>query len=486
MPILPLKKPNLKIFKFLHKNKKETIHHAVRISFWFTLGIFIGLFFFTSFLYLTYRSNYSDKIYEGVYVNGIDFGGKNKKEVQIHFAKKNTEIKKSSFTLVHEDSIATISAKQIDFGYDEKLMEEQAFIIGRSGNILSDMSMVLQSYLGGIHLPPAVKYKEEELNKSISPLSEKINIEPVEGLFNFENGRVVAFKLSKNGKRVAVDDLKNEILEKMNQSAVSDKPQMFTIEIPIEILEPKISTEKINNYGIKELIAEGRSQFAGSIENRAYNINLAANRINGTLIAPGETFSFLKTVGDINSLTGYKQAYVISGGKTILGDGGGVCQVSTTLFRAAINAGLPIVERNQHAYRVGYYEQDSQPGVDAAIYSPGVDLKFKNDTGKHILIQAFPDLVNYTLSFQLFGTKDGREVIVNDPVILSTSPAPPAEYIDDPNLPKGQVKQIDFSAAGANVYFTRTVKKDGKIIADDKFVSNYRPWKAVYMRGTKE
>lgn len=463
-------------------NKKRML----RMTFWFFLGIMLGFFFFVSFLYITYRANNANKVYEGVFVNGTDFGGKTREDVRAHFIKRNKELEKTTFSLKAEDVSATISAKQIGFAYDEKLIADQAYSVGRSDDILSNMSMTLQAYINGVQLPAAIHYQEAKLDSLIKPLSAALNIEPVEGLFTFENNRVAAFKLSKNGRKVDEKTLKQTIVSEMKQVAVAERPQTINIKIPIVVQEPKISTEKINNYGIRELIAEGTSQFVGSIPNRAFNINLAASRVNGALVKPGDVFSFNNTVGNISSLSGYKQAYVISGGKTILGDGGGVCQVSTTLFRAVVNAGLPIIERNQHAYRVGYYEQDSGPGVDAAIYSPGVDFKFKNDTGKHILIQAIPDMTNYTLAFQLYGTKDDREVIVNKPVILSQSPAPEPEYIDDPNLPKGEVKQVDFAAGGANVFFTRVVKKDGKVLYNDKFVSNYRPWKAVYMRGTKE
>jgi vancomycin resistance protein YoaR len=207
--------------------------------------------------------------------------------------------------------------------------------------------------------------------------------------------------------------------------------------------------------------------------------------LNGIIIKPGEVFSFDQAVGDISSLSGYKQAYVIENGKTVLGDGGGVCQVSTTLFRAALNAGLPIVERHQHAYRVGYYEEDSGPGIDAAIYSPTVDLKFKNDTGHALLIQTYLDFNAQRLTFALFGTKDAnRQVAITTPVVLSQTPAPPPLYQDDPTLPKGQIKQVDFSADGADVYFTRTVTENGKVSIYDKFASEYKPWQAVYLRGT--
>ena len=237
--------------------------------------------------------------------------------------------------------------------------------------------------------------------------------------------------------------------------------------------------------GIKELIGVGHSLFYHSIQSRIFNINLAASRLNGVLVAPDEVFSFDKALGDVSAFTGYQQAYVIQNGRTVLGDGGGVCQVSTTFFRALLNAGLQIVERHAHAYRVGYYEQDSPPGIDATIFVPSVDLKFKNDTGHYILIQSQVDLDNLALTFELYGTKDGRQVTMTTPVVTSQTPPPPDLYQDDPTLPKGEIKQTDFTAWGANVYFTRTVTKNGKVIIYDKFVSNYQPWQAVYLRGTK-
>lgn len=455
-----------------------------KISLWFSLGIIIGFIFLISFLYIGYKQSHKNTVYDGVIVDNIDFGGKTKDEVKTYFAKKNKVFDKTIFTLTSPSRIATASANQIGYGFDENLIAQQAFSVGRSDNIISDMSIILQAYIDGVSLTPAIHYKEDMLNKVISPFSKEIDIKPVDALFKFDGNRVVTFKPSSDGKAVDKDKLKSKILSDLQSVAKSGESKNLNIDVPIINVSPKITTEKVNNMGIKELIAEGTSLFAHSIENRIYNVNLAASRINGVLIKPGETFSFAKAVGDVSSLTGYKQAYVIENGKTVLGDGGGVCQVSTTLFRAALNAGLPITERHQHAYRVGYYEEDSPPGIDAAVYVPSVDLKFKNDTDHYILIQTIIDLEELRLTFQLFGTKDNREITINKPVIVSQSPAPEAEYQDDPTLPKGQIKQVDFSAGGMNVYFTRTVKKDGKEIANDKFVSNYRPWKAIYLRGT--
>jgi hypothetical protein len=124
-------------------------------------------------------------------------------------------------------------------------------------------------------------------------------------------------------------------------------------------------------------------------------------------------------------------------------------------------------------------------GLDATIFVPSVDLKFKNDTGHYILVQSEIDLDNYSLSFYFYGTKDGRISNVTKPVITSQTAPPPPLYTDDPNLPVGQIQQTDFEAWGANVYFTRTVTKNNKVIISDKFSSHYQPWQAVYLRGTK-
>jgi len=235
--------------------------------------------------------------------------------------------------------------------------------------------------------------------------------------------------------------------------------------------------------GIKELLGEGESWFHHSIPGRVYNINLSASKIHGTLVAPGEVFSFVKTVGNIDAAHGYQPSYVIQNGRTVLGDGGGVCQTSTTLFRAVLASGLDIIERNAHAYRVSYYEENYDVGVDATIFSPTVDFKFKNDTENYILIQKNIDLANYYLNFKIFGTSDGRKATISKSKIWSQTPPPPDLYQDDPTLAPGVIKQVDWKAWGAKVSFDWKVEKDGQILHQQTFYSNYRPWQAVYLRG---
>ncbi len=465
--------------------KKSVVKRIGKSIFWFTLGGILGLFFFISFVYILYQNAHKDQVYDGVLVNGIDFGGKSEQEVKAYFLEKNKKIQDTTFTLTSPQATATISAAELQFGYDADLLAMQAMSIGRSDDLLSNMSLILQAYVQNVQLAPAYKYSEQNLDATFATLKEKVDIKPVDPLFNFENNRVVSFRLGSDGKAVDEDTLAEVILSQSRSALLSEKPQTVTIAVPIRSVPSAVAEDRAKDLGIKEKVGEGTSRFIGSIENRIFNISLAATRLNGTIIKPGEVFSFNKAVGDISVFNGYRQAYVISGGKTVLGDGGGVCQVSTTLFRAALDAGLPIVERNPHAYRVSYYEAESGPGIDAAIYTPNVDLKFKNDTPKSLLIQTYIDLETQRLTFALYGTPDDREVSISKPVVVSESPAPEPAYQDDPNLPKGEVKQVDFAAPGANVYFTRTVTKDGET-KTDKFASNYRPWQAVYLRGTKE
>ncbi len=298
----------------------------------------------------------------------------------------------------------------------------------------------------------------------------KFNIDPT-------TLKVSQFQPAKDGKALDINQTATLISHALTGQGSRD------INLPVVVTHPKVTASSASDFGIKELIGEGVSHFADSIDNRIYNIDLAASRINGTLIAPGDVFSFNKAVGDISAASGYRQAYVIQSGRTVLGDGGGVCQVSTTVFRAALNTGLPIVARTAHAYRVGYYEQDSGPGLDATVFAPSVDLKFKNDTPGYILVQAHAE--GTVLYVDIYGTSDGRQVTVGKPVILSQTPPLPDVHQDDPTLPKGTVKQVDWSAWGAKVYFTRTVTRNGQTLISETFKSNYQPWAAVYLVGTK-
>lgn len=331
-------------------------------------------------------------------------------------------------------------------------------------------------------LKPKGEYWEEEVVKITTTVSEKVNRNSQDSIFNFSGGKVVEFTPSKEGIEVDTKFLANSITNALKNLEKGEEE--ITIEIPVNKTSPSVTNKEVNDLGINTLIGRGTSRYRGSISSRIYNIGLSSSKFNGVLIKPGETFSFNNTVGEIDALTGYKQAYVIQDGATVLGDGGGVCQVSTTLFRAALDAGLPIVDRRAHSYRVGYYEQDGPVGYDATIYVPTTDFKFKNDTPKHLLIQTLFDPGSRSLVFEIYGTDDGRSVSVSKPVVWDVTAPPEDLYIDDPTKPVGEIEQIDYKAWGAKAKFDYFVERDGEILQDRTFYSTYRPWQAKFLRGT--
>jgi len=326
---------------------------------------------------------------------------------------------------------------------------------------------------------------EEKIKEEVAILAQKTNAEPQNALFEFKDNRVTVFKPSRPGRKLKEEETFSLIKENLEKLAQNGEKSL-SLELPIFLEPPLVTTENVNNLGIRELLGEGVSYFRGSAAGRVHNITLASSKLNGLLLGPGETFSFNAALGEVSAATGYQPAYIIKGGRTILGDGGGVCQVSTTFFRAALNAGLPILERQAHAYRVSYYEQESFAGLDATVYSPKPDLKIQNDTPAHILIQTrvFPQ--EFKLVFQLYGTADGRQATITNPRLWDQVAPPPPLYIDDPTLPKDEVRQVESPVWGAKAAFDWKVVRDGQILQERTFYSAYQPWQAVYLKGTKE
>lgn len=326
-------------------------------------------------------------------------------------------------------------------------------------------------------------YESGEIEQLITSFSTNIERDPQNPVFVFTDNVVQEFTPAKNGVKVVKDQFQNQIVESLEKLETTEETIALVNPEVVET-KPQYQTSEVNNLGIKELLGKGTSKFVGSIPSRIHNVNLAASKFNGIIIAPGDTLSFNNVLGDVSSATGYQQAYIIKEGATVLGDGGGVCQVSTTFFRAALKAGLPIIERRAHAYRVGYYEQDSPPGLDATVYSPSPDLKIKNDTPAHLLIQTRTNTQAKTLTFEIYGTSDGRVATTTKPTVKDVSAPPEDLYTDDPTLPTGQVKQIDWKAWGAKVSFKYTVTRGGETIYEKTFNSTYQPWQAKYLRGT--
>jgi vancomycin resistance protein YoaR len=448
------------------------------------IALIIAIIIILTAYIVAFERQYHNRVYPNVIISGQPVGGKTIEEIRAQLEEKNTPLSVLSLQLSSPETVATIPATLLQARYDTHLAAVQAFSIGRSGSFLSQFR---ERYLRGyVALPLTITWKQEEVSKIIDSVKPMIE-QPVEdALFTFEQGKVTAFKPSHPGRVIDEKQLTSRI-EATIETFDPQESDPIVIHIPTKTIDPSVTTEKINTLGIKERIGHGYSEFSGSIPGRIHNVALASSRINGVLIPPGALFSFNQTVGDISAATGYQSAYIIKDGRTVLGDGGGVCQVSTTLFRAAMDAGLPIVERHEHSYRVHYYEEGGfKPGLDATVFSPSDDFKFYNNTAGHILIQTSVDTENLTATFDLYGTSDGRKSEIYDHQIYGESAPPAPLYQDDPTLPVGVVKQVDFSSWGAHAVFKYKVTRGSETLTEQTFTSNYRPWQAVYLRGTKQ
>lgn len=236
--------------------------------------------------------------------------------------------------------------------------------------------------------------------------------------------------------------------------------------------------------GITENVVAVSTYFAGSSAGRIQNIATASSAFHGLLIAPGETLSMAEVLGDISLETGYAEALIILGNRTIQGVGGGVCQVSTTLFRAAFFGGYQIDERHPHAYLVGYYQQGPHspgPGLDATVFAPLVDFRFTNDSPYWLLMETY--IYGNQLLWKFYSTSDGRQVDWTSSGPMNVVDHPEALYRENADLASGEIKQVDYAADGMDVTVTRTVTRDGQVIHSDTFRTHYMPWRAIYEYG---
>jgi len=355
--------------------------------------------------------------------------------------------------------------------------DETAYTLDQT--VLAEMLTLRQIKRDDGQVTLAAGLGQAKLTAYIQELVKQINRPPRDGRFDFDpaTGTLTPTVTSQDGRSLNITDT----VRLVNAQAVTDQRQVL---LPVTVTKPQVATEDAENLGIKELISEATTYFKGSSRGRMHNIQVAASRFHSLVIPPGGTFSFNEHLGEVSAATGYEESIIIWGNRSAVGIGGGVCQVSTTAFRAAFWGGYPITERWAHGYRVGWYEPPV--GIDATVYSPQVDFKSVNDTPHYLLIETETDLKAGTVTFRFYSTKTGRTVEMEGPFEANVVPHDPDVYQEDPTLPKGTTKQIDWAHDGVDVTVYRIVKEGDKVLWKDTFFSRYRPWQAVYLVGTGE
>jgi vancomycin resistance protein YoaR len=345
--------------------------------------------------------------------------------------------------------------------------------------VLAEMLTLRQLKRDDGQVTLAAGLDRDRLMAHLQELAKQIDRPPRDGRFDFDAATetLTPIVTSQDGRSLNI----TETVRLVNVQAVTDQSQVF---LPVTMTKPQVATENAESLGIKELISEATTHFKGSSQGRMHNIQVAASLFHGLVIPPGGTFSFNEHLGEVSAATGYEESIIIWGNRSAVGIGGGVCQVSTTAFRAAFWGGYPITERWAHGYRVGWYEPPV--GMDATVYSPQVDFEFVNDTPRYLLIETETDLKAGTVTFRFYSTMIGRTVEMEGPFEANVVPHGPDVYQEDPTLPKGTTKQIDWAHDGVDITVYRIVKESDRILWKDTFFSRYKPWQAVYLVGTGE
>ncbi|MDV6374874.1 VanW family protein [Deinococcus arenicola] len=315
--------------------------------------------------------------------------------------------------------------------------------------------------------------KYNKLSPTLMPMLDRIEAEvnarkPRPAVFKNVDGQWIA--TDQNGWIFDRDGTRDNVRKAISLGKTS-------AQVAFARVVPERSVKVLAGRGVLWHVSTGKSSYAGSPDFRETNILVGADKLDNFFIAPDHEFDFNKEIGQIDASTGFVPGFIISGGTLAKEDGGGICQVSTTVFRALYGAGLPITDRSEHSHRVTYYDP---VGFEATVYAPYKNLKVKNDTGAHLFVQASWNRAEQSLCFDVFGANTGREVTVGDPVISDfKAPAAPS-FTPDPSVGLGRSRLLDTPMQGMTSVIQRTVKVKGKTVSTDLLKSVYAPWGAVY------
>jgi vancomycin resistance protein YoaR len=325
----------------------------------------------------------------------------------------------------------------------------------------------------------SVVVDQYQIGRRLSAIADEIGRGSVNPRVAWNNGDLTIIKPGKPGQRLDENAAQAQVLAAMPGSE-------RVLALPVREVEPQVTEANLHDLGIDELISVGKSDFTGSAAYRIHNVGVGMNLLNGILLAPGEEFSFNNTIGSIDAKNGFVEGYAIIQNRTQLEFGGGICQDSTTMFRAAFWAGLPITERWGHSFYISWYNKYSMgaygngPGMDATIFTGGPDLKFVNDTGHWLLMQSSSDPTTGVAQVAFYGTKLDRRVELTHRIYDQLPPISKPVYVADAKQPRGTIKQTDTARGGMTIDVYRTVIDNGVRQKPEMFRTKFKPWPNIY------
>lgn len=405
---------------------------------------------------------------------GIDLQGLNKSEGMTRLAELEKTLRAARITLCYQGQSWPLLFSEVGFDLDEEAVMDAALLAGRNGSLLNQWQERQQLRQSGKVIPPVVQFDGERLEQRVKELTRDVTVKPVDANFAIDANDRVSVLPGKNGTAVDIEklasDLKSVVVE-------GKKPE---VELVMVTVPPARSTAMVEAMGVNGLLAGYYTWFDPGKVSRTYNIKVAAHAFDEQLIRPDHEVSFNKVVGPRSSEAGYKNAPVIINNEYVDGLGGGVCQVSTTLYNCVLLAGLEIVERSNHSLPVSYVPI----GRDATVVYDALDLKFRNNTGSYIYIKSF--VSGGQIGFKIYGnTAYKKDVRVNSWVTREIEPE--VVYENDPNLLRGEqvVKQEGakgFRVAAERLFFSDGVMEKREVLSS----SEYSPVNKIIAVGTME
>lgn len=464
------------IITYNYKYKNKSLPDIFIILGYFIL-IFI-LILIISFSIFSLINAKNTNIISGVYIKGIDVSGLSKEEAYKKVSKHiNSSIPKE-IKLTHNDYETSISPSELSINFNVQEATEIASKIGKDSNFLKNNITILEALFSKVNIEPAFKINKEELKNKLQDISSKLPDKIIESSYYIDGNNLIITKGS-TGSVVNIEEtaniieenthnltLKNTSIELITEEQSPNEINLDTIyneihkqpvnayftqnpfsvypsetgtdfaitldeaknllkennsefTIPLKTLYPDVTTNMIGTEAFPDLLSEFSTQYAASNRNRTTNLILAANKINGTVLMPGETFSYNKVVGERTIAAGYKEAPIYVSGRVEDGLGGGICQITTTLYNAVLYANLEIVERSNHQFVPSY----ANASRDATVVYGAIDFKFKNNRNYPIKITCFVE--NGIANFKIFGlrTNNDYEVEITSRITGTTANA---------------------------------------------------------------
>lgn len=436
--------------------------------------VLLGTITFTSYSYAKVKQ-WDSLILPTVKIENEDLTGKTKKEAQeIIKDKYSSQVLKKKINIVTDDKKYTLDYSMLDAKYNINEAIEEAISYGKDMNMFQKYKAIKNPTLKQINLK--FEYNDKIVDQVLEQIAKDTNKKPVNATITMVSSGRFNVTNDATGKQLETDKLKNDIKNKINGTLSED---VIDITAPVKEVKPEISAATLN--AINTRISSFSTNFASSAEGRAANIGLSTKSINGTLLMPGDVFSFNGVVGERTAEKGYQSAGIIVGDKLEQGLGGGICQVSSTLYNAMLGTGIVSVERIHHTFPSSYVPI----GQDATVDYGNLDYKFKNTFKYPIYIEGF--ISNRNLYFNIYSnsTLTNRTYEIVNEILEVTQPK--TEIIQDPTKYEDEKEIVKKAYTGYKVKVTRKTYENGKLI-DTQIINNdtYNVINGIIKVGTKK